>query len=155
MTRMRHDERKTRPKGREFHLSTGVVKEAVELPRRVARWWWWWRMTLVSDTKHGAGAIFAQLEDDRQVERSAIYRTCCIRAVLRRICGRLGPLKIKYSAPRERTHSCCLSFWPSNSYDEHPKVWSNKWNWAEDESTCGRRRREHDRLQILRRKGRI
>lgn len=31
MTRMKHDERKTRPKGREFHLKTGVVKEALEL----------------------------------------------------------------------------------------------------------------------------
>ena len=67
-----------------------------------------WRMTLVSDTTHGVGAIFVQPEDDRQVEHSAIYRTCCIKAVLRRICGRQGPLKTKYCAPQERRHSCCF-----------------------------------------------
>jgi hypothetical protein len=54
-----------------------------------------WRMMLASDTTHGVGTIFAQLEDDRGVEHSAIYRTCCIKAVLLR---HQGPLKTKYCA---------------------------------------------------------
>ena len=32
MTRMKRGERKKRPRGREFHLQTSVVKEAIELP---------------------------------------------------------------------------------------------------------------------------
>ena len=67
-------------------------------------------MTRFSDTMHSVGATFAQLEGDRQMERSTIYCTYCIKAILRRICGHEGPLKIKYSTHQEHEHihSCCI-----------------------------------------------
>lgn len=63
-------------------------------------------MTRFSGTTRGVGATFAQLEGDRQVERSSIYRTCCREDVLHRIFGHRGLSKTKCFALQERTRSC-------------------------------------------------
>ena len=63
-------------------------------------------MTLFSDTRHGVGATFGLLGDDRQVERSSIYRTCCIKVVLGRIFGHRGRLKTECFVLQEHIRSC-------------------------------------------------